>query len=268
LRPNSHDREPKRKANAMCHPQIPVGMGAPDAQEREVIIDLPAGERLPSLHVGHDGRPAVLLVGDVFGRSPFYERLATIIAASGFQVLLPDFFFRQGPLPERTRQAAFARRARLDEARTIDDLRAAIEWLRAVGPDAKVGTIGFCMGGTFVLDLACLEDDLVTVAYYGFPVPQASLPSPPPRPIDLVDELRGPVLALWGEDDDTVGIDNVRSYIARAGAANPTFSAEVLPGLGHGFLADADLSGGDTGGASWQRALTHLAHHLALEAVR
>jgi carboxymethylenebutenolidase len=252
----------------MCHLEIPDGMAAPDAERREVLIDIPGGEKLPSLHVGEDDLPAVLLVGDIFGRSPFYERLATIIAASGVQVLLPDFFFRQGPLPEQTRQAAFARRSQLDEARTIDDLRAAIDWLREVGPHRKVGTIGFCIGGTFVLDLACLEDDLVTVAYYGFPVPQASLPSPPPRPIDLVAELRGPVLALWGEDDETVGIDDVRSYIARAGAANPAFSAEVLPGLGHGFLADADLSGGDAAGASWQRALAHLADHLALEVVR
>jgi carboxymethylenebutenolidase len=249
----------------MCHPDIPDGMPAPSVERREVSIAVSDGESLPCLHVGDEREPAVLVVGDVFGRSPFYERLADVIAATGFQVLVPDFFFRQGPLAEQTKQAAFARRMQLDESNAVADLRVAIDWLREAGSRATVGMIGFCMGGTFVLDLASTEDDLVTVAYYGFPIPQSALPSPPPRPIDLVNTLRGPVLAVWGEEDETVGIENIRAYVAVARAANPEFAAEVLPGLGHGFLANADLSGGDPAGASWQRTLAYLGDHLRVE---
>ena len=49
-----------------------------------------------------------------------------------------------------------ARREPLDQSRTLVDLGPAIDWLRDLQPFAAgpIGTIGFCMGGTLVLDLA------------------------------------------------------------------------------------------------------------------
>jgi carboxymethylenebutenolidase len=247
----------------MCHPEVPAGQALSDAARAEVRIELPGGEEMPALLCGGEGLPPVLVVGDVFGRSPFYEHLAGVLAGAGFQVLVPDFYFREGPLEKIDKAAAFARRAQLDEARTLDDLAAAIAFLRARSSGTKVGTVGFCMGGTFVLDLASRDDDLVTVAYYGFPVPQASITMPPPRPIDLVDAQRGPVLAFWGDQDDTVGSENVAAYVDVAAAANPSFEHEVLPGLGHGFLGAADLSDqSDPAAATWRRAVSLLRENL------
>lgn len=251
----------------MCHPDVPPGWATAAGTPREITVALPGGEALPCLHVGPETAPGVLLIGDVFGRSPFYENLAVLIAQTGLQVVLPDFFFRQGPLAEQTKEAAFGRRAQLDEVQTLDDLHAVIAWLREHGAGERVGTIGFCMGGTFVLDLASTEDDLVSVAYYGFPVPKAK--NPPPPPADLVDDLRGPVLAIWGEGDETVGLEQIRDYVERASRANPDFVAEVLEGLGHGFLAASELGNpDDPGAATWPRALAHLNDHLQLQEAR
>lgn len=72
----------------------------------------------------------MLVVADVYGRSPFYEDLAARLAVAGFHALLPDSFFRQGPLAEQTREAAIARRPQLDDLRAIADYSAAIDWLR------------------------------------------------------------------------------------------------------------------------------------------
>ena len=248
----------------MCHTDIPPGQRTPDVDTAEVRIAVTTGEMMPALSAGPTDAPAVLIVGDIFGRSEFYEHLAALVAAEGFQALVPDFFFRQGPLAEPgSREAAFARRDRLDETSALDDLRAAIDWLRERSQRATVGTVGFCMGGTFVLDLASTQDDLVTIAYYGFPVPGASLASPPPRPLDLVGSLRGPVLAFWGDRDDTVGIDHARSYADRARTSNPNFDCEFVPGLSHGFLGSARLGAADDpGGATWKRALQQLHRHL------
>lgn len=160
------------------------------------------------------------------------------------------------------KDAAFARRRQLDEARTLDDLRAAIAWLRERSGRRMVGVVGFCMGGTFPLDLASTEIDLVSAAYYGFPVPRPSIASPPPAPMSLVANLRGPVLAFWGEEDDTVGMEHVARYVEQASTANPAFRAHVLPGLGHGFLGSAVLDPSDVGGATWSQTLAHLREHL------
>jgi carboxymethylenebutenolidase len=249
----------------MCHTDIPPGQATPDIAGAEVTIPLAGGEAMPALHLAASATAApVLVIGDVFGRSAFYEHLGALLAQAGMQALVPDFFFRQGPLPDPpTKEAAFGRRAQLDEAGSLDDLRAAIAWLRGASGHARVGTIGFCMGGTFALDLAATEDDLASVAYYGFPVPQPTITAPPPRPLDLVDDLRGQVLAFWGDQDETVGVEHAREYARRAAAADAAFEHEILAGLGHGFLGAADLDDpADAGGATWARTLAFLRTNL------
>jgi dienelactone hydrolase len=247
----------------MCHTDVPPHERTPVVDRRETAIPLSTGEAMPVLDVGEPSDPPVLLIPDLFGRSAFYEHLAALLAASAFRVVLPEFFFRQGPLDDATRPAAFARRARLDEMRSLEDLRDAVRWLRGSQPDARVGVVGFCMGGTFALDLASTESRVVTAAFYGFPVHPEAVVSPPPAPMSLVASLRGPVLAFWGEEDETVGIDHVRRYVDAATAANPAFECEILPGLGHGFLASAGLSDpDDAAAATWQRTVSHLSRYL------
>src|SRR5256885_13302347 len=139
----------------MCHPEVPEGQPTPRVTTEEITIPATGGDSMPAMLALPEGgpAPAVLVICDVFGRSPFYESLAARIATAGFEALLPDFFFRVGPLAERTREAAFARRARLDERGTLDDLQAALRWLRErPGPAGRIGTVRFCIGGTLVLD--------------------------------------------------------------------------------------------------------------------
>jgi dienelactone hydrolase len=254
----------------MCHPDAPpTPSPTPDAQ-REVGVPLDTGEQLPALyaHPDRDG-PGVLVVADIFGRSPFYEDLAARLAAAGFHTLLPEYFFRQGPLPEQTREAAFARRRRLDDRRALADLRAAIDWLRGqpgvVG--ARTGTVGFCMGGTFVLNLAAARDDLATVCYYGFPQPPPMSQNPGPAPLDQLDAIHGPLIAFWGDQDDSAGMDNVAKLVEGLRARRVDFEHTVYPGLGHGFLKralpEAGHSGHGAAAESWERALAFYRRELA-----
>src|SRR2546427_162072 len=112
--------------------------------------------------------PAVLVINDIFGRSPFYEHTSRRLAQAGFVAATPEFFFREGPLPEPTRDAAMARAKRLDFSRLVDDMSAAIDWLRTrPETNGAVGTIGFCLGGTIVLLLAARRPGLAaSVCYY------------------------------------------------------------------------------------------------------
>jgi dienelactone hydrolase len=247
----------------MCHPEVPESWETIQTGGAEVEVSVSTDELMPALHVGPDGAPGVLLIADMFGRSAFYEQLAARIAAEGLQVLVPEYFFRQGPLAEGGHELAFARRAQLEEVQSVEDMRAGVEYLRERSAGAPVGVVGFCMGATFALDLASTEDDLVTVAYYGFPVPQPSIVHPPARPIDLVEDLKGPVLAFWGDADQTVGVDSVHEYVELAAAANPEFRSEVLPGLNHGFLGAADLADpNDPATETWRQTLAHLRTNL------
>jgi len=219
----------------MCHPEVPPGTTSPDVPAEEIEIPV-SGGAMPTLVAlpDHTPAPAVLVINDVFGRGSFYEHLARRLAQAGFVAATPEFFFREGPLPEQTREAAMARSKRLDFARTVDDMSAAIDWLKG-RPDTTgaVGTIGFCMGGTIVLLLAARRHDLAaSVCYYGFPADART----PARPLDLAPRMHGPILGLWGDQDSGVGMDNVVALDAALSAAGVEHEFHIYPGLGHGFL--------------------------------
>jgi dienelactone hydrolase len=254
----------------MCHPEVPEGQPAPDLACHDVTVPLPDGGEMPArMAVPESGAgPGVLVVADIYGPTPFYEALTARLATAGFEAILPDFFFRVGPLRERTREAAFERRALLDQNQALEDLRAALAWLRSrPGAASRIGTLGFCLGGTFVLDLAALEEGLVTVCYYGFPVSHGE-PNPrsAPSPIRLVDRVSGPVLGLWGDQDAGVGMENVAGYDRAMRSAGKDFTHRVFPGIGHGFMAASGLEPGneayEAACESWTMALDHWRRHL------
>jgi carboxymethylenebutenolidase len=219
----------------MCHPEVPPGATAPAVLRAEISIETSTGETVPTMLAEPEGGggPAVVVIADIFGRSPFYEDLAARAATAGFTALLPDLFFRQGPLAEPTREAAFERRSRLDADQALRDTTAVVEHGRALG--ARVGTVGFCMGGTIVLQLAASAPALASVCFYGFPAGGS------PSPLDVADRIEGPILGFWGDQDTGVGMDNVAALADALDARGVEFEHTIYPGLGHGFMSASRL---------------------------
>lgn len=246
----------------MCHHACPApiagGAGILDEE-----IALPGADRsLPAFLARPDRAspaPAVLVIHDIWGANDFYHDLARRLAGEGFAALLPDLFAREGPLPESTREAARARRARLDPARTQADVVAALGWLRD-RPDtgATVGAVGFCMGGTLAM-LAAARAPVpdAVVAFYGFP------DADPTPPLAEVDRLRAPLLAFWGDQDHGVGMDTVAAYQSALAAANSRHEIVIYPDYPHGFLSFDPASPHAAGSAdAWARTLAFLRAEL------
>ncbi|HUG55716.1 MAG TPA: dienelactone hydrolase family protein [Candidatus Limnocylindrales bacterium] len=254
----------------MCHPEVPEGLPKPDVRTEEVAIGLPGGERLPALLAVPERTPAppVLVINDVFGRSAFYEHLTGRLALAGFVALNVEYFFRQGPVPDGDRPKAMARRLKLDQRQTLDDLEAAIAWLMSIpqASGSRLGTIGFCMGGTFVLDLAARRREAVSVSYYGFPGAKPDERNGLERPIDAANRMRAPILGHWGDQDTGVGMGNVAALSDGLRAARVEHEFHVYPGLGHGFLKafleDESAAGYAQACESWTRTLDFYRRHL------
>jgi len=249
----------------MCHPSENVDPPPlAGAMRRDFWVELPEGEALPVRLSIPEGslRGAVVIVTDIFGANAFYRTVADQLACAGIAALLPDIFFREGKLSEPTGELAYQRRALLDDDRVLRDLSLCCEWLREHGeiparPESRVGTLGFCLGGNLVLHLARGREDLATIAYYAFP---AGLPAPKalPAPIDVVGELRGPILAFWGDQDEKVGMANVKAFASAVWNASLDYEQHVYPTVDHGFLAGLSDEGSDAHPAavdSWRRTL-------------
>jgi dienelactone hydrolase len=253
----------------VCHPDGPTDSAAAHRRE-EVLIPVEGGEELPALLVLPAQTPAatILIVNDAFGRSPFYEALAGRLADAGFAALDPEYFFREGPLPEPTFDQAMARMGRVDQRRTLRDLGAAIDWIGGhEWAGGRVGTIGFCGGGTMVLSLTAERADIgATVAYYGFPKSRHLTPLSAPEPLAIADQLRGPILGHWGDGDTGVGIENVEELRSRLADAGVDADLRIYPGVGHGFLKSFLAEEGSEGHAqardAWALTLDFLHRHL------
>ena len=212
---------------------------------------------------GDAARGAVMVIGDIRGaRTPFYDHLAVLLADAGLDAVVPEFFFREGPLTEDSMEAVFGRKARLDENRTLRDLATTVRWLRdRDGFDGqRVGVLGFCMGGTLALDLTVSADDLATAVYYGFTgdVPGPRQDTDPPRPLDVADQIRGPIIGFWGDQDQRVGIHNVRAFAEAMAEHEVDFEHTVFEGLDHGFLAanfEPGSPGHDEARRAWDQTL-------------
>ena len=247
----------------MCHPEIPAGQPVPEVRAREVTLTVSHGESMTAMLAEPQGAPrgAVLVINDVFGRVPFYENLARRLAVAGFTALDPEYFFRQGPLAEQTREAAMERRGRLDNALALADLSAALDWLRDTTGFERLGTIGFCMGGTYVLQLAARRQDLASVCFYGFPgqLSEAERAA-----------IQGPLLGFWGDQDAGVGMDTVEELRRGLEARGVEHQFTVYPGLGHGFMKasglEPDGEGYEQACEAWTRTLDFYREQLAAAA--
>ncbi len=254
----------------MCHPEVPAGTVAPVVRTQEADIPLRAPERMPALLALPERlpAPAVLVVNDVFGRLSFYENLTRRLAQAGFVALDPEYFFREGGVTAGDREAAMARAAKLDQNRTLRDLEAAVEWLRR-RPDVRgrIGSIGFCMGGTLVLDLAASGKVDATVCYYGFPARRSPSPNAPPAPLEVAERTTGRILGFWGDQDAGVRMDDVEALRKKFTDARVTHEFYVYPGLGHGFLRafleDESSPGYRQACESWTRTLTFYGESLS-----
>jgi carboxymethylenebutenolidase len=252
----------------MCHPEVVEGRPALAVKAEEVGIPVAEGE-LPAMLARPRGetRGSVLIFHDVYGRNSFYKDLARRLASAGYEALLPDFFHHEGALEANTIEAASRRRERADSRRMLSEALTAADWV-GDSAEGRIGVIGFCMGGNYALAMAAERADLATVCYYGFPGRPIHFSQDPggPTPIDLAPAMRGPILGLWGEEDEGVGMDNVTRFAEAMRACGGDFEHHVYPGAGHGFLRLSELEPGhalyDVACDSWTRTVTFLRQHV------
>jgi carboxymethylenebutenolidase len=214
----------------------------------------------------------VVVLHDASGPIPFYEDLTTRVASAGYVALLPDLYFRQGPLFEDTPETEMARLAQLDKRQSIRDLLAATAWLKAQSgvTGIRVGAVGFSLGATLALGMTAERSDLAVAAFYPFPAGQVPADeNSPPAPLDLAAEMSGPIVAFWGDHDEVVTMQDVHRLVAKWEAHHVDFTHTIYNGVGHSFLRLSELEPGhETSAAAldaWARTLTFFAEELFVE---
>jgi carboxymethylenebutenolidase len=183
--------------------------------------------------------PAVLIVNDMYGMSPFHSHVMALVAAQGFVAIDADYFHRSGPLVGASFEGALQRRDALDRGQAVADLSELVRHLQSdsrVTPGA-VGAIGFCIGGTLAIALAA-EEDVVGISFYGFPV------EPPGGNDDatidlrtLASRIRRPILAHWAGADQYIDLPLIASFEESLKEANVPSEFLFYDDMKHGFMS-------------------------------
>jgi carboxymethylenebutenolidase len=116
--------------------------------------------------------PAIIVIQEIFGVNQVMRDLTDAYAGAGYWAICPDLFWRIEPGIDITdkSEAEWKRAFELFNAFNVDngikDIAAAIAFARRSGA-AKVGAVGYCLGGLLAYLTATRTDAEAAVSYYG-----------------------------------------------------------------------------------------------------
>ena len=238
---------------------------APDGESFSAHVARPAGEP----------RGGLVLIHEIWGLTEHIRQVADRFAGEGYVVVAPDILSHAGVGPalgeelftlmnSKDEQARTAAQPRMREALTaarapeyaawaVAALTAALDWLEEQpGVDGRIGTVGYCFGGTYAFLLAAADDRVrAVVPFYGT-APDA----------DRIGRIQAPILALYGGQDPALmeALPNVRQEMTAAGVE---FTPIVYDRAAHAFFNDTGARyDADAAADAWERATAFLALHL------
>lgn len=188
-------------------------------------------------------RPAIIEIHEIYGPTPHHEDVTCRLAGEGYVGLAPDLFWHMGPVPDMQDRDAFMRfRSSMNDSTMLQSLDAAIDWLRTqpyVDGD-HIGIVGFCMGGYYSLLEAIHNPSLsACVDLYGAPLVNPKPSENQPESImDIVKNLKVPFLGLFGAEDQSIPLDQVRQLEGILDTLDVPSQVVVYPNAGHAFFND------------------------------
>lgn len=181
---------------------------------------IPIPEPGETLWYGERGDDIVVVLHDWFGRMPSLEPFATALTSRRFRVAVPDLYDGVCTTDPAT-ASGFMRD--LDVATVLGLIDEAIVDARADNPDARVGVVGFSMGGWLAMLHAQGGASDAVVAYYAtlHPSQHGVIPAP--------------VLLHWAERDEWREGEDPESFVDRLKEHGTPTSQHTYLGTVHTF---------------------------------
>ncbi len=185
--------------------------------------------------------PIVVVNEEIFGVHEYIKDLCRRLAKAGYLAVATEYYARIGDLSKMTDIPTIVKEviSKAPDARYLADAEATIDWAgKNKGNLGKVAVTGFCRGGRQTWLIAENSTRVkAAVAWYG-PIGGAPSDIQPRTAADGADQLKCPLLGLYGAADTGIKVDDVQAAAAKAKAAGKTVEIVVYPDTPHGFDAD------------------------------
>jgi carboxymethylenebutenolidase len=195
--------------------------------------------------------PALIVIHEWWGLNDWVKDQGAKLADQGYASLAIDLY--RGKVATTPEMAHEIMRG-VPEDRAKRDLHAAFEFL-ASQPNVKkdrIGSIGWCMGGGYSLDVALQEPTLAAdVINYGH------LATDP----DALKKINAPILGLFGAKDNGIPPADVRKFEETLKGQGKKIDIKIYDDAGHAFENPNNKDGyrPDDAVDAWKRTLDFLA---------
>jgi carboxymethylenebutenolidase len=183
-------------------------------------------------------KAAIIVIQEIFGVNPGIRQKCDNWAKAGYLAVAPDLFWRFAPGcnldpdVEAELNEAFGHFQKYDANDGVIDLEATIKAIRTgIGghaPVAKVGAVGYCLGGRLAYMMACRTDIDASVGYYGVMIDQM---------INESHAIANPLMLHIPTADHFVAPEAQAAMHAGLGD-NRHVTLHDYEGLDHGFAAE------------------------------
>ena len=169
--------------------------------------------------------PALIVIHEWWGLNDWVKDQASKLADQGYTALAIDLY--RGKVATTPDEAHQIMRG-VPEDRAKRDLHAAFEYLSSQPNVRKerIGSIGWCMGGGYALDLALQEPTLAaTVINYGH------LATDP----DALKKINAPIVGLFGAQDKGITPEDVQKFEQSMKQMGKKIEVKEYDDAGHAF---------------------------------
>ena len=184
-----------------------------------------------------DGTPraAIIVIQEIFGVNAGIRQKCDTLAAAGYLAIAPDLFWRLEPGFEADADVeaefkqALDMMTRYNQDKGVADIQATIDAARAqLGADAKVGCVGYCLGGRLAFMTAARTSIDASVCYYGVGIDNL---------LNEAHAIAHPVMLHIPTNDGFVEPE-VQAAMHAGLDDHPKVTLHDYDGLDHGFAAE------------------------------
>jgi carboxymethylenebutenolidase len=217
-----------------------VSFKRPDGQECKGYIAKPAAG---------DKAPAVVVIQEWWGLNEQIKGVADRLASQGYRALVPDLYKGKVTLDAAEANHLMTNLNFSDAA--TQDVRGAAQYLKQ--SSAKVGVVGFCMGGALtVLAAMYVPEADACSSWYGFPPEQAG----------DVGRIKTPLQLHFAQKDASFTPDGARALEAKLKEGNVPFESYWYD-VGHAFGNEKGQNyNAEAAKLAWERTTAFFAKHL------
>ena len=220
------------------------------------------------VHPTSGAHPGVLIWPDALGLRPAFEQMGRRLAESGYAVLVVNPYYRSAKSPvveegasfrdESTRNVIMPLMRSLSAETNVTDANAFVAFLDAqdaVDSDRKIGTMGYCMGGSITMRTAAALPDRIGAgaSFHGGRL----VTDAPNSPHRLVGKMQAHYLFAIAENDDKKQPEAKTVLREAFAAAGLPAEIEVYAGTLHGWCPpDSAVYHEAQAERTWSRLLT------------